>query len=257
MDTTGTAPAIFCMCSACMHRAVGASIDWKTCESKSELRTGSLTPIEILKRGADCLAHGHPIALATVIKTWGSAPQLAGAQMLIISEDDFAGSVSGGCVESEVILAGLAAIEDGDCRVLNFGVDDETAFAAGLACGGEIGVLVEPVGCGAGLSEDDLNAQIAAMETRQPLTLITDLTMFERRIERPNETVAQSGMHGDEFHLLRQPALRLVIIGAVHIPQPLRTRSASLVQTTRPDLKPSLIEEGRAVIEARHRRAWP
>ena len=89
---------------------------------------------------------GKGAVLATVIETWGSAPRRVGSQLAISSDAEMVGSVSGGCVESAVVVEAMDALEDGAARELEFGVSDEDAFAVGLACGGTIRVLVEPVG---------------------------------------------------------------------------------------------------------------
>lgn len=88
---------------------------------------------------------GRNLALATVVKTWGSAPRPVGAHLVIDSEGNFEGSVSGGCVEGAVISDAIDVIEDGKPRTLSFGVADETAWEVGLSCGGEIAVYVERV----------------------------------------------------------------------------------------------------------------
>ena len=99
----------------------------------------------ILDQTTAWLDEGRKVALATVIETWGSAPQPVGSQLLIDSEGNFEGSVSGGCVEGAVILEAADVIEKGKSTVMEFGVADETAWQVGLACGGRIKVLVEPV----------------------------------------------------------------------------------------------------------------
>ncbi len=91
------------------------------------------------------LAAGEPVALATVIATWGSAPRPVGAKMAVSGGGGVAGSVSGGCVEAAVIQAALDCLADGRPLRLGFGVADETAWGLGLACGGEIAVLVQPL----------------------------------------------------------------------------------------------------------------
>ena len=92
------------------------------------------------------MREGRQIALATVVETWGSAPRPAGSQLVIDADANFEGSVSGGCVEGEVITGALEAIETGEPRMLEFGVADETAWRVGLSCGGRIRVYVERVG---------------------------------------------------------------------------------------------------------------
>jgi xanthine/CO dehydrogenase XdhC/CoxF family maturation factor len=91
-------------------------------------------------------AAGRQVALATVIETWGSAPRPVGSHLVIDADGDFAGSVSGGCVEGAVVAEATEVIADGRPRVLSFGVADETAWRVGLSCGGKIRVYVEKVG---------------------------------------------------------------------------------------------------------------
>lgn len=89
---------------------------------------------------------GRDVAIATVVETWGSAPRRAGSRLAVDENGLFAGSVSGGCVEGDVITAAMDVIEAGEPQLLTFGVADETAWAAGLSCGGKIRVYVERVG---------------------------------------------------------------------------------------------------------------
>lgn len=88
---------------------------------------------------------GHGVALATVVETWGSSPCPAGSQLAVDDRGHFEGSVSGGCVEGAVIEAAAEVIERGASTLLEFGVEDEDAWAVGLACGGRIRVYVERV----------------------------------------------------------------------------------------------------------------
>ncbi len=99
----------------------------------------------ILQQAADWLGQGRKIAIATVVETWGSAPQPIGSQLVIDAEGNFIGSVSGGCVEGAVVTEAIDVIGTGSPKMLNFGVADETAWKVGLACGGKIGVYVEPI----------------------------------------------------------------------------------------------------------------
>ncbi len=87
-----------------------------------------------------------PIALATVVSTWGSAPRRVGAKLAMTTDNRLAGSVSGGCIEGAVYEEGQDALQSNRARLLSYGVADETAFEAiGLACGGNIEVFVEPL----------------------------------------------------------------------------------------------------------------
>ena len=84
-----------------------------------------------------------PLALSTVVQTWGSGPRRPGARMTIDRAGRIAGSVSGGCVESSVVQAAREVIESGEPRLLRFAVSDELAWGVGLACGGSLTVFVE------------------------------------------------------------------------------------------------------------------
>ena len=88
---------------------------------------------------------GLGVALATVVRTWGSAPRQSGSQMCINEHGAFTGSVSGGCVEGAVIEEATALLRSGGTKLLSFGVTDEQAWEVGLACGGQIEVFVERV----------------------------------------------------------------------------------------------------------------
>jgi xanthine/CO dehydrogenase XdhC/CoxF family maturation factor len=89
---------------------------------------------------------GRDVAVATVVETWGSAPRPVGSHLVIDADGNFAGSVSGGCVEGAVVTEAIEVIQTGAAKMLEFGVADETAWRVGLSCGGRIRVFVERVG---------------------------------------------------------------------------------------------------------------
>ena len=88
---------------------------------------------------------GRSVALATVVRTWGSSPRPMGSQLVTAEDGEFLGSVSGGCVEGAVIEEAMGVIATGEPRLLRFGVTNERAWEVGLACGGEIEIFVERV----------------------------------------------------------------------------------------------------------------
>ena len=100
---------------------------------------------DVLKTAEAWAAEGRRVALATVVETWGSAPRPTGSHLVIDSDGNFEGSVSGGCVEGAVVAEAADIIEAGEPRMLEFGVADETAWRVGLSCGGRIRVYVERV----------------------------------------------------------------------------------------------------------------
>lgn len=173
---------------------------------------------------------GRGAALATVIQTWGSAPRQAGSQLAISGDGEIMGSVSGGCVEGAVVMDALDALREGTPRVLEFGVSDDTAFEVGLACGGTIRILVEPVGGTAPALPPAMLADIvAARATRRAVACITDLTTWARWLAGPNDSKLAALFRADKSGLneagqmvtLHNPPLRLVVVGAVHIAQAL------------------------------------
>lgn len=103
------------------------------------------TDDQILNEAEAWKRAGRAVAVATVVETWGSAPRPVGSHLVIDGEGNFLGSVSGGCVEGEVITQALDVIAEATPRMLEFGVADETAWRVGLSCGGRIRVFVEPV----------------------------------------------------------------------------------------------------------------
>jgi xanthine dehydrogenase accessory factor len=181
-------------------------------------------------------AAGQGAALATVIETWGSAPRPVGSQLIIAGDGRMMGSVSGGCVEGAVVEEALASLADGTPRVLTYGVSDENAFAVGLACGGTIRILVEPVGDG-GLPVAMLTRITRARANRLPLAYQVHLTTWTRQIidgvPRDDPALAtrfrtdQSAVENDLFTAIHNPPLRMVVIGAVHIAQALLPMAAA------------------------------
>ncbi len=97
----------------------------------------------VLDKAAEWHAAGRKVALATVVSTWGSSPRPAGSQLLIDSEGNMLGSVSGGCIEGAVVKKAMDVIDGAPAELMEFGVSNEQAWEVGLACGGRVQVLVE------------------------------------------------------------------------------------------------------------------
>ncbi|KZY48602.1 XdhC/CoxI family protein [Roseovarius sp. HI0049] len=167
---------------------------------------------------------GKGAALATVVETWGSAPRRVGSQLAISGAGEIEGSVSGGCVEGAVVAEAIDAIEAGKPVMLEYGVSDGDAFAVGLACGGTIRVLVEPIG--SVMPEPVLEDLTIARDGRVPVAYVTGMEV-ERRLEQEGHEerfrMDRSGFEadGETFVAIHNPPLRLIIVGAVHIAQAL------------------------------------
>jgi len=169
---------------------------------------------------------GTGAAVATVIRTWGSAPRPVGSQLAVSGEGDIIGSVSGGCVEGAVIIEALNTLKTGKNVILEYGVSDEDAFAVGLACGGNIQILVEPVG--SGLSENILADLVCRCQRREPVAYSIDIKSGVNKVitldingGKKNVGTHTSGFYGAEFLVIYEKPLRMAVIGGVHIAQPL------------------------------------
>jgi len=174
---------------------------------------------------------GRGAVLATVVETWGSAPRQAGSQLAIAGDGTFMGSVSGGCVEGAVVTEAVDALADGKPRMLTFGVSDDQAFAVGLACGGTIRVLVEPVG--RVMPDALLEGLVAARAARRAVAYLVEPQTWQRRLfsgpQDPLASVVEARMRADKsgmeengwFIAVHNPPLRMIVVGAVHIAQAL------------------------------------
>ena len=209
-------------------------------DGASSMQTTSLKPGEhVLDVAPRWLSEGRKLALATVIETWGSAPQPRGSQLLIDDKGNFLGSVSGGCVEGSVITQGANVIESGAPKELEFGVSNEMAWEVGLACGGTIKIWVEPLGAGeGGMTRQQLETLNEARAQRKPMALAVALDGSGERLITPQEIeqsgalteALKDGFRSDQpriiddegtrtFLNISNPPLRMVVIGAVHVTQ--------------------------------------
>jgi xanthine dehydrogenase accessory factor len=202
---------------------------------------------DVLSKISDWINSNQPFALATVIQTWGSAPRGIGSMMSITTDMQVAGSVSGGCVENEVIEEAIKVIKTGNPSLLGFGVSDETAWSVGLTCGGKINVFVENATTE---TKNILKKVVEYQKANRPVILIKNLAsenISHRNIlmltddslsetsgrvasqiknqalglyERRSSSISEIGDEQYFFQIfLRKP--RLIIIGAAHISIPL------------------------------------
>ena len=169
---------------------------------------------------------GKGAVIATVVETWGSAPRAVGSQMVVSGAGEMEGSVSGGCVEGAVVVEAMELVGSGAAKLLDFGVSDDEAFAVGLACGGRIRVLVEPVG--GALPVAVLEELVTARAARRSVAYVADLDGGARRLAPLAEfaerfRMDRSGVEEDgrTFVHVHNPPLRMLVVGAVHIAQAL------------------------------------
>ena len=179
----------------------------------------------VLHFAVDWHEKGMGAAVATVIETWGSAPRRVGSQLVVSGAGQMEGSVSGGCVEGAVVLEALASIKDGQTKVLEYGVSDDDAFAVGLACGGKMRVLVEPIG--KQLPIELLKELVEAIAKDRSVIYEINIETFRRGLvyEGYKERIRgdKSGFKKDRITFLNvfSPKLKMDIVGAVHIAQAL------------------------------------
>jgi xanthine dehydrogenase accessory factor len=168
------------------------------------------------------------VALATVVSTWGSAPVPVGGQLVVAPGERFEGSVSGGCVEVDVIAEAADVMTTGHAKLLEFGIADEVAWRSGLPCGGTIKVFLEALNL---MDATYLDAILAARRSRTTLGIVTNLATGARQILEPSsvreQPLAEALSSGESrvmdlgdgqvfLHILR-PAVRIIAVGATHI----------------------------------------
>ena len=100
---------------------------------------------DVLEQAGRWLARGDRVALATVVATRRSAPRPVGSKLIVSEQGELFGSVSGGCVESDVAVQAEEVLASGEPRLLSYGITDDQAWEVGLPCGGEIDVFVQPL----------------------------------------------------------------------------------------------------------------
>ncbi len=180
---------------------------------------------------------GEPLALATVVSTWGSAPRPRGSHMLVHADGRFEGSVSGGCVESDILQTAAEVIAGAPFQLKRYGVADDAAWEVGLPCGGEIAVMVQPVSA-TGFDPELFDRIAEARERGEALTVTTDLATGHSDL-KPLET-------GEVFANRYDPARRLLIVGAVQIAQALAELARTLgIATTVIDPRARFLTEER------------
>ena len=201
------------------------------------------------------LGEAKVVALATVVKVWGSAPRPLGSKMVVSSAGDIAGSVSGGCVEAAVVEEARAVMESGAPKLVRFDVTDDQVWAVGLTCGGELEVFIE------GLEADRYGSLKASIEAGETVTLATivggpetgkrllvhddgsteghlgsralDRQALEHagqagtRLEGRTVLETDGGQH-DVYFEVQAPRPKLVLVGAVHVAIPLVTFANAL-----------------------------
>ena len=214
------------------------------------MRPAEQDPLEL---AASWHQAGEEVALATVVRSWGSSPRPPGSRMVVTRSGRMAGSVSGGCVEGEVTLLAIGIMDTGVPALARFDVSSERAWAVGLACGGVLEVFIETlapqqwsggVDHGRAMTPELLRALCAERAGRRPCVLATRLGDGAQRLLTAPFLTARTGTPGAIEEAARQvlargraetvaidgaphfldphlPPARLLIVGAVHVAQSL------------------------------------
>ncbi|MDG1438433.1 MAG: XdhC family protein [Emcibacteraceae bacterium] len=150
---------------------------------------------------------GRKMALATVVKTWGSSPRPVGSHLVIDSDGHMEGSVSGGCVDGVVVTTAFDVIKAGKGELLKFEVATDQAWEVGLSCGGEVHIIVEPL--------NNIKKDCAFLLDGDPHDV--------RTLTSKTKTAS-----GELFVHEYKPSLKMIVVGAVHISQALVKMAATL-----------------------------
>lgn len=110
---------------------------------------------EILDRVQSWRAQGEPVALATVLTTAGSTPRPAGAKMAVTGHGGVVGSISGGCVDTDVIEHSMEVLRSGRPKIVEYGYSPDMTWEVGLMCGGSVQVYIEPLDGATGTVDTD------------------------------------------------------------------------------------------------------
>ena len=164
--------------------------------------------VEVVRTAMDWMNRGHRVVLGTVVRTWGSSPRPPGSLMIIRDDGQVAGSVSGGCIEDDLI----DRIRRGELgsrlpQATIYGASAEEAQRFGLPCGGSVQVVLEPLG-----AQSQLRELLAAIEqhrvVRRRLELATGIVALQ-----PSSTDEGVRFDGAVLETVHGPRLRLLIVG--------------------------------------------
>ncbi|HVD48384.1 MAG TPA: XdhC family protein [Gaiellaceae bacterium] len=198
-------------------------------------------------------ARGDRVALATVVATRRSAPRPVGSKLIVSERGELLGSVSGGCVESDVAVTAAEVIAEGTPRLLTYGIDDEQAWSVGLPCGGEIDVFVERF---EGELPDSAEPAVA-------LTVLTGERAGEHRLLPGDEVEPGPSrvleLDGETvFAEVLGPPPRLIVVGGIDTAEELcRSAKALGWRTAVADPRPGLVTRERLPSPDELVVAWP
>ena len=165
--------------------------------------------LEVLKRSTEWLETGRRVLLVTVVRTWGSSPRPEGAMLAVRDDGLVEGSVSGGCIEDDIVLRirrdGLTATR---CEVVTYGVSADEARRFGLPCGGTIQLVLEPLSRDSGIA-----ALLHDIEQGRLVARRLDLDTGAATLA-PAQASAGLAFDGRVLTTIHGPRYRMLVIGA-------------------------------------------
>lgn len=170
--------------------------------------------LQVLRSSVTWLAEGHRVVLATIVETWGSSPRPPGAMLAVREDGQVAGSVSGGCVEDDLIYKirnESLAVEKPE--IITYGITKEDAQRFGLPCGGTLQIVLEPV-----RKESRLEELLARVERHELVARTLDMNSASVKLASANRTDTLS-FDGRQLKSVHGPRWRLLIIGAGQLSQ--------------------------------------
>jgi len=163
--------------------------------------------LAVLKTAIEWIGVDGNVVLATVAKTWGSSPRPAGSMMVWRADGKFEGSLSGGCIEQE-LMEQFSKVRPDKPTSISYGITKEQAVSRGLPCGGEVTVVVET------LDSTDQGIEILArLARRERVQRVLDLESGDSMIETPGE-LARTDLTEKLFQSVFEPKWRILVIGA-------------------------------------------
>ena len=168
--------------------------------------------LDVLRKSAEWVDEGRRVLLVTVTKTWGSSPRPEGAMLAVRDDGLVAGSVSGGCIEDDIVertrREGQRATK---CEVVTYGISADEAHRFGLPCGGTIQLVLEPL-----TRESGIRALLREVETGHLVARKLDLASGFATLH-PAQASEGLAFDGKVLRTIHGPRYRMLVIGASHL----------------------------------------
>ena len=192
---------------------------------------------EIFLKTESWLKQNLDVAIAYVVQTWGSSPRPVGSAMVINNNNETIGSVSGGCIESFVFGKAIEVIKSDVSQVLEFGVSNKQAWDVGLTCGGKIKIFVEKINK---KNINEIKLINKTIKTNKKIVIATNLKNQDKIVYEDINSYSNDNLLDEVKETARKKTsslklvknspwffkffggkYKIIIIGAVHIAEPL------------------------------------